>query len=301
MGNLRLGVHGVVVDDERRVLLSLREDLNIWVLPGGRLDPGESLQAGAQREVYEETGVIAQMDQAVGLYYMAGWQRMNILFRGWVLGGELLTETDETTANRFFRRDEFPDGLREKGRIRDAFAKQRPYPQVLALSPAELRRARWQLRWRWVRNLVQGRPEPRFPVFNVRATAVIWDQDFRRVLTMPGDNRGRVLPRVPCDGDVPPWEALQIMLRHYCQISPKFQWVGVWQNPAKNAFDFVFAASMPEKPLPKSYEWSTPRNTPLNNRDMDYISRVNADYVSAPVWFITEDKALSVDQPIVMG
>lgn len=298
MGNLRLGVHGVVVDDAKRVLLSLREDMNIWVLPGGRLDRGESLSAGAQREVYEETGIIAQMDQAIGLYYQAGWQRMNILFRGWVLGGELQAQTDETTENRFFQRDEFPAGLREIGRIRDAFAKQRPYPQIHAMSAAELRRSRWQLRWRWVRNLLNGRPEPRYPVFHIRATAVIWDAGFHRVLTMTG-NRGRVLPRVPCDGSVSPWEALQIMLKYYCHITPKFQWVGVWQNPAKGAFDFVFAANMTETPLPPNYEWSTPRNTPLSNRDMDYINRVNPSYATDPVWMMLEEDLAGSDSVLL--
>ena len=30
---------------------------NAWVFPGGHLDPFESLEQGAAREVFEETGV----------------------------------------------------------------------------------------------------------------------------------------------------------------------------------------------------------------------------------------------------
>ena len=50
----RWGV-GAFVQHDGRVLL-VRED-GRWFLPGGIREPGESLEAGAQREVREETGV----------------------------------------------------------------------------------------------------------------------------------------------------------------------------------------------------------------------------------------------------
>lgn len=46
---------GAFVHDDGRVLL-VRED-GQWFLPGGAREPGESLEAGARREVREETGV----------------------------------------------------------------------------------------------------------------------------------------------------------------------------------------------------------------------------------------------------
>ena len=58
MSFLRLGVQCVVIDDEERVLLSQRGDLNVWNLPGGRVDWRESLEAAAAREVREETGIV---------------------------------------------------------------------------------------------------------------------------------------------------------------------------------------------------------------------------------------------------
>ena len=48
------GVGALVVDDGR--ILLVRES-DTWLLPGGRLEPGESPEAGAVREVREETGV----------------------------------------------------------------------------------------------------------------------------------------------------------------------------------------------------------------------------------------------------
>jgi 8-oxo-dGTP pyrophosphatase MutT (NUDIX family) len=49
----------IVVDDDRRVLLHRHKRLGIWLQPGGHVDPGESCEDAAVREVLEETGVVA--------------------------------------------------------------------------------------------------------------------------------------------------------------------------------------------------------------------------------------------------
>ncbi|WP_290817301.1 NUDIX domain-containing protein [Halovivax sp.] len=48
---------GAVVDSAGRVLLAYHEADGRWLLPGGALQPGESLREGLTREVREETGV----------------------------------------------------------------------------------------------------------------------------------------------------------------------------------------------------------------------------------------------------
>jgi 8-oxo-dGTP diphosphatase len=48
---------GVVVDDQGRVVLVHRPRYDDWTLPKGKLDPGESFQDAALREVAEETGL----------------------------------------------------------------------------------------------------------------------------------------------------------------------------------------------------------------------------------------------------
>lgn len=48
---------GVVLDDADRVLLIRNTEDDVWLLPGGTLEPGESLESGLVREVREETGV----------------------------------------------------------------------------------------------------------------------------------------------------------------------------------------------------------------------------------------------------
>src|SRR5579885_3187653 len=55
-----LGV-GVVVQDAGRVLLIKREDFEVWALPAGGVESGETLAQTAIREVREETGLVVEL------------------------------------------------------------------------------------------------------------------------------------------------------------------------------------------------------------------------------------------------
>jgi 8-oxo-dGTP diphosphatase len=48
---------GVVVADDGRVALVHRPRYDDWTLPKGKLDPGETFEQAALREVWEETGL----------------------------------------------------------------------------------------------------------------------------------------------------------------------------------------------------------------------------------------------------
>ncbi|CAL1240967.1 NUDIX hydrolase [Candidatus Methylocalor cossyra] len=55
-----IGVGALVFDDRGRILLIRRDQepaVGLWSLPGGRLEPGESLVQCCVREVREETGL----------------------------------------------------------------------------------------------------------------------------------------------------------------------------------------------------------------------------------------------------
>ncbi len=61
-------VNVAVTDDAGRLLLIRRTDNGNWALPGGGVDPGESLADAAVREVEEETGIRCEIDAVVGIY-----------------------------------------------------------------------------------------------------------------------------------------------------------------------------------------------------------------------------------------
>lgn len=288
---LRLGVACAVIDDGGRVLLSKRADFGIWNLPGGRLDSDEILADAAAREVREETGVVAQVDRAVGLYFSEGRERMSVVYVGWPLGGTLKQRTDETLENRYFSPDALPKMMGEN-KVRDAFAETRPLPTSDVMPIRTRRMIRAMLGWRWIKNLLSGRPEPRFVDFHIRAVGLIWDRPHRRVLTLPG-KRGRVLPRVVCNGQHAPWDELRDSVHQQCGISPTFHWVGVWQDAPRNLIEFVFAATLPETNLRGDAEWSGLQNTSLGDRDLAYTERVKSTYAKDPVWTILHDDSVS--------
>jgi len=68
-GMLRLGCSAVLFSDDRQqVLLTRRTDNGQWCLPGGKIDPGESVAEGCEREVFEETGLKVRVTRLTGIY-----------------------------------------------------------------------------------------------------------------------------------------------------------------------------------------------------------------------------------------
>jgi ADP-ribose pyrophosphatase YjhB (NUDIX family) len=66
----RVGAAGAIFDRMGRVLLVHHTygRLN-WELPGGFVEPGESPDEGARRELHEETGLQLEIDRLSGVYF----------------------------------------------------------------------------------------------------------------------------------------------------------------------------------------------------------------------------------------
>lgn len=64
-----LAASAVIRDNQKRILLVQRAnppDMGCWTLPGGRVDPGETLEQAAIREVFEETGLVIRIVRELG-------------------------------------------------------------------------------------------------------------------------------------------------------------------------------------------------------------------------------------------
>jgi ADP-ribose pyrophosphatase YjhB (NUDIX family) len=115
-----IGVFGVILEDGK-VLLGLRRDIEWWNLPGGGMEPGETVDEALCREVLEETGLEVQVGRLVGVYSKPQKSEVVLTFLCSITGGAL-AETEETRECRFFALDALPANTLPKHteRIRDA-------------------------------------------------------------------------------------------------------------------------------------------------------------------------------------
>ncbi|WP_019356000.1 NUDIX domain-containing protein [Streptomyces sp. AA1529] len=97
-------VTAAVQDAEGQLLLIHKTDNDLWALPGGGHDVGESISETVVREVEEETGIRVEVLSVVGLYtdpkhvmaYDDGEvrQQFSICFRAQPVAGALRTSSE---------------------------------------------------------------------------------------------------------------------------------------------------------------------------------------------------------------
>lgn len=108
--NIVPAVSVVVPDDQGHILLIHRTDNKYWSIPGGGMEPGESVREAARREVKEETGIDCDITGLVGIYsnprHVAAYddgevrQEFSICLVGRLIGGSLRT-SNESSEVRF--------------------------------------------------------------------------------------------------------------------------------------------------------------------------------------------------------
>lgn len=110
-----------------RVLLAHRRAIDWWNLPGGAVDPGETVAEGLRREVREETGLEIEVGQLVGVYSKPLKQEIVLAFRCQVSGGTLgAIDDDDIDESRYFSVHRLPTNTLPKHhqRIMDALLNQ---------------------------------------------------------------------------------------------------------------------------------------------------------------------------------
>ena len=115
-----LAASGIVFNEKSEILLQKRADNGWWGLPSGYVDIGESVEQGAIREIWEETGVRTQVRRLVGIYsdpqhnviaaYLDGSliQFAIAVFECEYLSGQLRI-SDESTDIGYFPPDNLPN------------------------------------------------------------------------------------------------------------------------------------------------------------------------------------------------
>lgn len=106
---MKQAVLGIIFSENRQqVLLILRRDVDVWVLPGGGVDLGEEPEAAVIREVFEETGLRVSIVRKVGEYTpLNRLARLTHTFECHPLSGSLTTGP-ETRQIAYFPINQLP-------------------------------------------------------------------------------------------------------------------------------------------------------------------------------------------------
>ncbi len=109
---------GAAISDQNgAILLQKRKaDQNIWGIPGGALEYGESAIEALHREVMEETGLIIKINYLIGVYtkYFMKYENedqaqvISFFFHCSIIGGKLRLDNHETFGLDYFTQANLP-------------------------------------------------------------------------------------------------------------------------------------------------------------------------------------------------
>jgi ADP-ribose pyrophosphatase YjhB (NUDIX family) len=134
---IRPGVSAIIFDAAAAILLQRRDDNGLWGLPGGGVEPGESVREAIIREVREETGLEVEPLRLIGVYsapehhQVVSYPDGNVVhyvsafFECTVTGGTLACGP-ESLDLRWFDPEALPEDAMSiiRIRVRDAVARQ---------------------------------------------------------------------------------------------------------------------------------------------------------------------------------
>ncbi len=99
----RMSVHAVIFNERDEVLLLKANygDKN-WGLPGGALEPGETVHEALERECQEELGQKVIINELTGVYYHKAFESQVILFKCEIDVNQDIIISNEHLEHRYF-------------------------------------------------------------------------------------------------------------------------------------------------------------------------------------------------------
>lgn len=125
----RLSAHAVITNQDAQVL-QIKQSYGDgrWGLPGGGIEPGETVHEALRRECREELGVEVEIEYLSGVYFHAEFQCHAFIFRCAIEPSAALTLSNEHNEYRYFhlaelsavQRKRVDDCLQFDGRVKSA-------------------------------------------------------------------------------------------------------------------------------------------------------------------------------------
>lgn len=116
--NIILNFSGACITNEKgEILLQKRSRTeNVWGLPGGAVELGESIEETTVREIKEETGLDIKVEYLIGVYskyfieYSNGDKAQSICycFKAAIVNGSLIIDDEETFDLQFYDKHHIP-------------------------------------------------------------------------------------------------------------------------------------------------------------------------------------------------
>jgi ADP-ribose pyrophosphatase YjhB (NUDIX family) len=119
---LKAGVAVIILNGEKQVLLQKRADVELWGIPSGHIEIGETVSEAAIREVKEETNLDIRIKKLIGVYSEPDSQVftypngkvvhfITTCFLAEITGGEVRCNSDESLEIKFFGSENLPQDL----------------------------------------------------------------------------------------------------------------------------------------------------------------------------------------------
>lgn len=99
------------------LLVHRRDDYDMWCIPGGGVESGESTVKAAQREILEETGLEVEVYGPVGVYEKPQVKDIVFVYMGKIISGRL-KPTSEADKFKYFSVNELPENMSAKQKER---------------------------------------------------------------------------------------------------------------------------------------------------------------------------------------